>query len=63
MVKKVEIENKTKYETFYSNSKAAVIINESDTDYLFQSIYTTIILNLHVQAGLLIQSSITLLIF
>ena len=46
MVKKVEIENKTKYDTFYANSKAAIIINESDTDYLFQSIYTAVILNL-----------------
>ena len=46
VVKKVEIENKTKYDTFYANSKAAIIINEGGTDYLFQSIYTAVMLNL-----------------
>ena len=29
--------------TFYSNSKAVIIINENDIDDKFQSIYTTII--------------------
>ena len=32
-----------KYTTFYSNSKAKTIINKSDIDYIFESIYTTII--------------------
>ena len=41
--KKIKSENKTKYHTFYSNSKAKIIINENDIDDVFQSIYTTII--------------------
>ena len=32
-----------KFDNFYSSPKAEVIINESDIDDLFQSIYTTII--------------------
>ena len=35
--KKIENEDKTKYGNFYSSSKAEIIINESDTDYVFQS--------------------------
>ena len=30
--KKIESEDKTKFDTFYLNSKAEIIINESDTD-------------------------------
>ena len=41
--KKIEREDKTKYELFYSNSKAEIIINKNVIDDLFQSIYTTII--------------------
>ena len=44
--KKIECEDKTKYDTFYSNSKAEIIINESDIDDVFQSIYTIIISNI-----------------
>ena len=44
--KKIVSEDKTKYDTFYSHSKAEIIINESDIDDLFQSIYTTIITNI-----------------
>ena len=40
--KKIESEDKTKYDTFYSNSKAEIIINEKDIDDVFESIYTTI---------------------
>ena len=36
--KKIESEDKTKYENFYSSSKAEIIINESDIDNAFQSI-------------------------
>ena len=43
--KKIESNDKTKYDTFYSNSKADKIINESDIDDVFKSIYTTILLN------------------
>ena len=41
--KKIESDDKAKYDTFYSNSKAGTIINESNIDDLFESIYTTII--------------------
>ena len=39
--KKIKKRNKTKCDTFYSNSKAEIIINKSDIDDVFQSIYTT----------------------
>ena len=42
-LKKIECEDKAKYDTFYSSSKAEIINNESATDDVFQSIYTTII--------------------
>ena len=41
--KKMESEDKTKYDNSYSNSKAEIIINESDIEDVFKSIYTTII--------------------
>ena len=41
--KKIESEEKTKYDNFCSSSKAEIIINESDIDDVFQSIYTTVI--------------------
>ena len=44
--KKVESENKTKYDTFYLQSKAETIINESDIDDVVKSIYTRIISNI-----------------
>ena len=43
--KKIEREDKTKYDNFYSSSKAEIIINENDID-VFQSIYTTIMTNI-----------------
>ena len=48
--KDIESEVKTKYETFYSNSKAEIIINESD-NHDVRSIYTTIILNIQKSLG------------
>ena len=42
MFKKIDSDDKTKYGTFCSNSKADTIINESDTDDVFESIYTAI---------------------
>ena len=33
--KKIEREDKSKYDNIYSSSKAEIIINESDTDDLF----------------------------
>ena len=35
--KKIESDDKTKYDTFYSNSKAGTSINESNIDNVFQS--------------------------
>ena len=35
-VKKIESEDKAKYDNFYSSSKAEIIINESDIAEVFQ---------------------------
>ena len=48
---KIESEDKTKYDTFCPHSKAETIINESDIDDVFKSIYTTIILNIQQVLG------------
>ena len=59
--KKIENYDQKKCSTFYSNSKAETIINESDIDDVFESIYSTIISNRkknfygEVRVGLLIQ--------
>ena len=45
--KKIEREDKTLYnDTFYSKSKAEKIINDSDIESIFESIYTTLISNI-----------------
>ena len=44
--KKIESDDETKYSTFYSNSKAEAVVNESNIDDIFQSIYTTIMSNI-----------------
>ena len=49
--KKIKNDDKTKYTTFYSNSKAGTIINERDIDDIFESIYTLIISNLQKYFG------------
>ena len=41
--KEIESKEKTMYDNFYSRSKAEIIINESDIEDLFKSIYTKII--------------------
>ena len=51
MFKKKEGQDKTKYDNFYSSSKAEIIINEGDIDDAFQSIYTTIIRNIQKSSG------------
>ena len=43
--KKIKSEDKTKFDNFYSSSKTEAIINKSDIDDVFQSIYTTNITN------------------
>ena len=47
----IEREDKTKYDTFYLNSKEEIIINEKDIDDLFQSIYTTTVSNKQKSLG------------
>ena len=60
--KNIEGEDKPNYDNFYSSSKAEIIINESDIDDVFQSIYTTIITNikksLRKGSGWIIDSAI-----
>ena len=38
--KKIKSDDKTRYDTFYSNSKAEIIIHESDIDHVLESVYT-----------------------
>ena len=40
--KKLESEDKTKHDTFYSHTKAETIINEIEVDDVLESINTTI---------------------
>ena len=49
--KKIESDDNTKYDTFYLNSKAEIINDESDTDDVFQSTYTMIISNIQKSSG------------
>ena len=48
---KIESENKTKYSIFYSSSKVEKIINKSDNDDEFQSIYSRIKKNIEKSSG------------
>ena len=48
---KIENDDITKYNTFYSNSKAEKIINESDIEDVFKSIYTTTISSIQKSPG------------
>ena len=60
--KKIESNKKTNFDNFYSSWKAKIIINESDIDVVFQSIYTTIITNIQKSfekgSGWIIHSTI-----
>ena len=49
--KKIESEDKAKYDTFFSHSKAETIINESDIDDAFESIYTRVESNIQKSLG------------
>ena len=49
--KKIRSDDKAIYNTFYSNSKAESIINESEIDDVFESIYITIISNIQKCLG------------
>ena len=44
--KKIESDDKTKYDTFYAHAKAETVINESDIDDVFKLIYTKVISNI-----------------
>ena len=48
-----------KWQTIYSNSKAETVIDESDGDDVFESIYSTILLNIQKSLG---KGSVGLLI-
>ena len=48
---KIERKNKTKYDSFYSSSKAEIIINGSDIDDIFKPIFTTVITNIQKSLG------------
>ena len=49
--RKIESKDKAKYDNFNSSSKVEIIINESDIDNVFKSIYTAIIRNIHKSLG------------
>ena len=49
--RKIESEDNTKFDKFYSNLKAEIVTNQSDIDNVFQSIYTTILTNIQKSLG------------
>ena len=51
MFKKIESEDKTKFDNFYSSLKADVTINKSNIDDVFQSTYTTFMTNIQKSLG------------
>ena len=40
-----------KHDTFYSNSKAEIVVNESDIDDVFESVYSNITLSIQISLG------------
>ena len=62
--KKIESEDKTKKDTFfYSKSKAETIINESDINDMFKSVYNTIEPNIQKPSGWIIDLLVCIIIF
>ena len=51
MLKKIESEDKTKYDAFYSYSEAETIINKIDIGHIFESICTTVTSNIQKSLG------------
>ena len=49
--KKIESEDKRKFDNFYSSSKAEIIINESEIDDMYKWIYTSVITNIKKSLG------------
>ena len=58
VLKKIESKDKTKYDDFYSSSKAEIIINDSDIDDAFQTIYGTFTSSIQKCSGWIIDSFI-----
>ena len=50
--KKIESKDKTNFDNFYSSSNVEIIINESDIDNVFESIYPTIITSIEKSLGI-----------
>ena len=50
--KKIESKYKTKYDIFYSSSKAEIIMNDSNIDDVVQSIYAIFISNIQKSLGI-----------
>ena len=48
MFKNISSEDKTKYDNFYSSSKAETVTSERDIDDVFKSIYTTVIKSIKI---------------
>ena len=60
VIKKIEREDRTTCDTFYSHSKAETIINESNIDdNVFKSIYTTVVSNIQKFLGKCLGSIIS----
>ena len=60
VIKKIEREDRTTCDTFYSHSKAETIINESNIDdNVFKSIYTTVLSNIQKFLGKCLGSIIS----
>ena len=49
--KEVASDDETKYSTLYSYSKTETVVNQSDIDDLFESIYSTVISNIQNSEG------------
>ena len=47
----IESDDKTKYDTFYSHSKAETVINESGINSEFESVYSAFISNIQKSVG------------
>ena len=51
VLKKIKSKDKTKFDNFYSSSKAEIIINKSEIDNVFESVYSTIISSIQKSLG------------
>ena len=51
VLKKIENQDILKYNTFYLHSEVETIINKSEINNVFESVYTAIILNMQKSLG------------